>query len=630
LTSQILTSFLLSLIIIFIGKKKLNTFNNLNLLPLLLLIYLVFSKIFLKDTILKILKFFNLGFSFDIFLVFSIISILYFIIFFEINLSITSQKKINIFYYLFLFFTIFLFYFYKFFDHNYSNEKTSFLSINLYYLIFLLIFALPTHNTKFLKKLDLISKFVFFFIFINLATQTNFLNDLGDFDNGRFMNEVSAIFLKNKLHVDFFNFSGIFGSYLFRLFSPSGINSLVYFRIFLRITLIIFTLLIGFLLLDKSNFRKTDFFFPFLISIVFLNSNLTLRSFSKIFTFLIILIVYLLLCNRFSYIALYLLSLFCVIYFIELPTLSIFIFFSILICLYKDFSIEKSFIFLIFSFFNLLIYLQIYNVKIQEILLIPLSLGSNVIPLTFRDMPSIGPFDSHILIYCLLIPLIIAKKDKKLKFLFMTGLSFTVYYSHNSDSGHLMFTTMLLISTLFYSFFTTDIKNISGSLFLVLLGILTFSPGLQILPNINLNLFDPSEYSSENNYDQGNINLSEFSNLNNLIIKQNINKKNLGLLAPNSHTAEFLFELKTPDILSWPEELVFDKKIYKKFCENFILNEYSVLLAKEIYFHYYVLEFEAKDVLATKYKYFNICGIEYKLTKNLKIDNKSWLLLESN
>lgn len=628
--SQIFTSFVLSLAIVFIGKKKLNTFNNLNLLPLILLIYLVFSKIYLKDIILKTLNFFYLGLSFDIFLVFSVISILYFAIVFEIDFLIKTSKKINIFYYIFLFFTIFLFYFHEFYDHNYSNEKTSFLSVNHYFLIFLIIFAIPTKNTKFLKKLDLISKFVFFFIFINLATQTNFLNDLGDFDNGRFMNEVSAIFLRNKLHVDFFNFSGIFGSYLFSLFSPSGINSLVYFRIFLRITLIIFSLLIGFLLLDKSNLKRTDYFFPFLISIFFLNSNLTLRSFSKIFTFLLILIVYLLICNKFSYIALYLLSLLCIVYFIELPTLSIFIFFTILICLYKDFSINKSFIFLIFSFVNLVSYLQIYKIDIQEILLIPLSLGNNAIPLTFRDMPSIGPFDSHILIYCLLIPLIITKKDKKLKFLFMTGISFTVYYSHNSDSGHLMFTTMLLVSLLLYSFYITEVKKISGSLFLVLLGILTLSPSLQILPSLNLNLFNPNEYSSEINYDQGNIKLSEFSNLNNLIIKQNINKNNLGLLSPNSHTAEFLFELKTPDILSWPEELDFDKKIYKKFCENFIRNEYSVLVAKEIYFHYYVLGFEAKDVLATKYKYFKICEIEYKLTKNLKIDNNSWLLLVGN
>ena len=83
---------------------------------------------------------------------------------------------------------------------------------------FLLLSALFTKNDKISKNLDLVSKLVFLIIFVNLVTQTGFLNDLGDFDNGRYMNEVSAIFLGSKLHLEFFNFSGVFAPYIFRFF----------------------------------------------------------------------------------------------------------------------------------------------------------------------------------------------------------------------------------------------------------------------------------------------------------------------------------------------------------------------------------------------------------------------------
>ena len=214
--SQVVTSFVLSISLVFIGKKKLNTFNNLNLLPLILLIYLFVSKVVFKDIVLKIFKFLNLGFSFDIFLVFSVISLIYLVIIFEINFLIKAPNKLNTLYYLFLFFVIFFFYLEKFYDHNYSAEKTSFLSVNIYFLTFLLLSALFTKNDKISKNLDLVSKLVFLIIFVNLVTQTGFLNDLGDFDNGRYMNEVSAIFLGSKLHVEFFNFSGVFAPYIFR------------------------------------------------------------------------------------------------------------------------------------------------------------------------------------------------------------------------------------------------------------------------------------------------------------------------------------------------------------------------------------------------------------------------------
>ncbi len=628
--SQVVTSFVLSISLVFIGKKKLNTFNNLNLLPLILLIYLFVSKVVFKDIVLKIFKFLNLGFSFDIFLVFSVISLIYLVIIFEINFLIKAPKKLNTLYYLFLFFVIFFFYLEKFYDHNYSAEKTSFLSVNIYFLTFLLLSALFTKNDKISKNLDLVSKLVFLIIFVNLVTQTGFLNDLGDFDNGRYMNEVSAIFLGSKLHVEFFNFSGVFAPYIFRFFDPTEINFLINFRIFLRISLIVFSLLIGLLLLNKSSSKKIDYFYPFLISIFFLNSHLTLRSFSKIFTFLLILIVYLLFCNKFSYLILYFLSLFSIIYFIELPTLAVFIIISILICLYKDFSVKTSLIYLIFSCFNMALYLQISNVSFSEILLVPLSLGNNAIPLTFRNMPFLGPFDAHVIIFCLLIPYIFEKNDKKLKFVLLTGLSFTVYYSHNSDSGHLLFTSMLLMTLLISSFYNSEIRHKPGSLFLLALGLLTISPSLQILPNVNSNFFSESEYTAEADYDQGNIKLSEFSNLNKFINTLNIDKNNLGVLAPNSHTAEYLFEIKTPDILSWPEELAFDEKIYKKFCDNFIDEGYKTLAVKEYYFHYYVPGFESRDVLITNYQFFKICGVEYQLIDNLEIENENWLLLQAD
>jgi len=629
LISQVFTSFVLSISLVFIGKKKLNTFNNLNLLPLILLIYLFVSKTVFKDIVLNIFKFLNLGFSFDIFLVFSVISLIYLVIIFEINFLIKAPKKLNTLYYSFLFFVIFFFYLEKFYDHNYSAEKTSFLSVNIYFLTFFLLSALFSKNYKFSKNLDLVSKLVFLFIFINLATQTGFLNDLGDFDNGRYMNEVSAIFLGSKLHVEFFNFSGVFAPYVFRFFDPSAINFLINFRIFLRISLIVFSLLIGLLLLNKSSSKKIDYFYPFLISIFFLNSYLTLRSFSKIFTFLLILIMYLLFCNKFSHLTLYFLSLFSIIYFIELPTLAVFIIISILICLYSDFYLKTSLIYLIFSCINIAFYLQISSVSFSDILLVPLSLGNNAIPLTFRDMPFFGPFDSHILIFCLLIPHIFEKKDKKLKFVLLAGLSFTVYYSNNSDSGHLLFTSMLLLTLLISCFYNSKIRHKPGILFSLALGLLTIGSSLQILPNPNFNFFSKSEYVAEADYNQGNIKLSEFSNLNNFINTLNIDKENFGVLAPNSHIAEYLFGLKTPDILSWPEELAFDEKIYIQFCDNFMREKYKNLAAKEYYFHYYVPGFEGRDVLATNYQFFNICGNEYQLFDNLEIENDKWIFLEA-
>ena len=69
------------------------------------------------------------------------------------------------------------------------------------------------------------------------------------------------------------------------------------------------------------------------------------------------------------------------------------------------------------------LYLQISNVSFSEILLVPLSLGNNAIPLTFRNMPFLGPFDAHVIIFCLLLPYIFEKNDKKLKFVLLTGLS---------------------------------------------------------------------------------------------------------------------------------------------------------------------------------------------------------------
>lgn len=628
--SQVVTSFVLSISLVIIGKKKLNTFNNLNLLPLILLIYLFVSKTVFKDIVLKIFKLLNLGFSFDIFLVFSVISLIYLVIIFEINFLFKASKKITTLYYLFLFFVIFFFYLEKFYDHNYSADKTSFLSLNIYFLTFLLLSALFINNDKFSKNLDLVSKIVFLMIFVNLATQTSFLNDLGDYDNGRYMNEVSAIFLKSKLHVDFFNFSGVFAPYVFGFFDPIEINSLINYRIFLRISLIVFSLLIGLLLINKSNSKKIDYFYPLLISIVFLNSYLTIRAFSKIFTFLLILIIYLILCNKFSYLTLYFLSLFSIIYFIELPTLAVFIIISIVICLYKDFSVKTSLIYLTFSCLNMAFYLKIFNVSLLEVLLVPLSLGNNAIPLTFRNMPFIGPFDGHVIIFCLLIPYIFEKKNKKLKFLLLAGLSFTVYYSQNSDSNHLLFTSMLLMTLLLSFFYDSEIRYRPGSLYLLALGILAISPSFQILPSINFNLFNESEYIAEVDYDQGNVKLSEFTNLNKFINISNVDKDNLGVLAPNSHTAEYLFELKTPDILSWPEELAFDEKIYKKFCDNFVLEDYQTLAAKEYYFHYYVPNFESRDVLSTNYQFFKICGVEYQLIDYLQIKDVNWLLLESN
>ena len=156
----------------------------------------------------------------------------------------------------------------------------------------------------------------------------------------------------------------------------------------------------------------------------------------------------------------YFLSLFSIIYFIELPTLAVFIIISILICLYKDFSMKTSLIYLIFLASTWLFICKFRsNVSFSEILLVPLSLGNNAIPLTFRNMPFLGPFDAHVIIFCLLIPYIFEKNDKKLKFVLLTGLSFTVYYSHNSDSGHLLFTSMLLMTLLISSFYNSEIRH---------------------------------------------------------------------------------------------------------------------------------------------------------------------------
>ena len=629
--SQILFSLTISFFIIYLGKKRLGSLNKINPLPIFLLAYIFCTKLFLKEIILKIFSIINVGFSFDIFLVISLIFIFYFLFYFKINFSIDVSEKTAVIYYAIIFFLIFFFYFEKFLDHNYSQELTSFLNVNVIFLFVLIIFFTLNNPSKEIIFLENLSKLLIVFLFINLVTQTNFLNDLGDFDNGRYMNEVSAIFVGRQLHLNFFNFSGIFPAFLFSLFNPQGIDSLINYRIYLRISLIVFSLLIAYLVQIKDGSKKIDFVFISSIGIIFLHPLLTLRAYSKIFTFLLILIFYLLLCRKFSYITLYLVSLCSFIYFLELPTLSIFVIISVFICLSKDFSLKKGFTFIFFLILNFIPYLGITKVKLSNVLLVPFSLGNNSIPLTFRDMPLLGPFDGHILLFSLLTPFVFKFKDKRLKFIIMSGLSFTIYYSHNSDSGHLMFTTMLLIISLIILYFKETVYKLKNGLFLLLLVLLILSPGFQFIQNPNFNLLSSEEYSVNIDYDLGNVNLSEFSNLDSRVQRMNINKNNIGILAPNAHIAEFIHELETPNIISWPEELAFDKKIYSQFCDYFQFKDYKFIASKEEQFFWYVPGFESRNVLETGYTSFKICDSKYNLIEAFLInEEKNWILLEKD
>lgn len=626
--NQIFLSFLIPLFIIFFGKKNLKSINKINLFPFFLIIYLLATKIIFKSSILQLFKNLNIGYSFDVFLIFTIISIFYIVIFFEFKFIFNVSEKTTMFYYFIIFFSIFYFYLEKFYDHNYSTNKTSFLDLNLFFLGFLFLKILISENNLVSKYVNKISKIIIFIIFLNLITQSSFINDLGDFDNGRYINEVSAIFSNRKLHVDFFNFSGVFPSMLYKNFATKSLDSLIDFRIFLRLSLILFSLIIGVLIYKTNNLKNINKSFILLISINFLNPYLTLRAYSKIFTFLIIMIFYFLICNKFSYLKLYFLSFFSTVYFIELPTLSIFIIISILLILIKDFSLKKSLTFFIFLVFNLSIYTLIMKVTLSNILLIPLSLGSNSIPFTFRDMPVIGPLDAHVILLGLLTPKIIDSKDLKLKFLLMSSISFTVYYSHNSDFNHLLFTTILVMTILIIVFSTSRVISEHNNFFIPLIVLLILNPTFQFVQNPNLNLFKISEYSSNSDYDQGNIQISEFIKINTIINSLKVENNSVGVLSPNANISEFLYDLNTPNIISWPEELLFDEKIYILFCDYFNNSNYKIIAAKENHFDYYVTGFENKNVIDSGYSNFKICDFNYDLINFYVFNNNTWLIFQ--